>query len=212
MSPRPRKASDEDLYAATFAVMSRSGPRDLSLAAIAREAGVTPAVLVQRFGSKRRLLLTLAEQHAGATAQMFAGLRAAAASPLGAIRGYADCMAGLGATPEAAVRSLAWLHQDLADPDFRRHLLAQSRATRAALARLVREAVSSGELLSETRPGDLARAVETTVSGSLMSWAVHQQGNARAWLRHDLEATLGPWLAAPGRTSLRRRTGRARRS
>src|SRR5262245_53051359 len=52
VSPRPRKVSDEELFAATHAMMARVGPGQLTLAAIAREAGVTAAVLVQRFGSK----------------------------------------------------------------------------------------------------------------------------------------------------------------
>ena len=62
MSPRPRKVTDNQLFAATHAVMSRVGPRDVTLAAIAKEAGVTAAVLVQRFGSKRALLLALWEK------------------------------------------------------------------------------------------------------------------------------------------------------
>ena len=49
MSPRPRKVSDDELFAATQAVMNRVGPGELTLATIAREAGVTAAVLVQRF-------------------------------------------------------------------------------------------------------------------------------------------------------------------
>ena len=55
---RPRTISDEELIAATVRVMSRLGPVKMTLAAVAEEAGVTAATLVQRFGSKRRLMLT----------------------------------------------------------------------------------------------------------------------------------------------------------
>ena len=64
MSPRPRKASDAEVFAAAHRVMSRLGPGQLTLGAIAAEAGLTPGALVQRFGSKRGLLLVLAEQSA----------------------------------------------------------------------------------------------------------------------------------------------------
>ena len=57
MSPRPRKVSDDDIYMAAQRAMSRLGPGELTLADIAAEAGVTAGLLVQRFGSKRDLLL-----------------------------------------------------------------------------------------------------------------------------------------------------------
>ena len=64
MSPRPRKVSDDDVLAATHRAMARLGPGELTLAQIATEAGVTAGALAQRFGSKRALLLTLAERAA----------------------------------------------------------------------------------------------------------------------------------------------------
>ena len=59
MSPRPRATSDEDLLKAVHAVVTRLGP-NLTLADVAKEAGVSAATLVQRFGSKRGLLLAFA--------------------------------------------------------------------------------------------------------------------------------------------------------
>src|SRR5437588_11255415 len=56
MSPRRRKAEDLDVFAALVRVMLRRGPAELTLGAIAAEAGVTAGALVQRFGSKRQLL------------------------------------------------------------------------------------------------------------------------------------------------------------
>ncbi|MGY5106972.1 helix-turn-helix domain-containing protein, partial [Streptomyces sp. 900105245] len=45
-------------------VIGRVGPVGLTLAVVAREVGLVPGTLVQRFGSKRGLLLALAEQSA----------------------------------------------------------------------------------------------------------------------------------------------------
>ena len=66
MSPRRRKAEDDEVFAALVRVMLRCGPAELTLAAIAAEAGVTASALVQRFGSKRALLLAHA-RHAAAS-------------------------------------------------------------------------------------------------------------------------------------------------
>ena len=49
MSPRPRKASDAEVFAAASRVMSRLGPAQVTLADIAAEAGLTAGALVQRF-------------------------------------------------------------------------------------------------------------------------------------------------------------------
>lgn len=57
MSPRRRKAEDADVFAAMARVMKRVGPAELTLGAIAAAAGVTAGALVQRFGSKRELML-----------------------------------------------------------------------------------------------------------------------------------------------------------
>jgi len=193
MSPRPRKVTDQQLFAATHAVMNKVGPRELTLAAIAKEAGVTAAVLVQRFGSKRSLLLALFEQATNGTSEFMATLAKQHASPLAALLAYADCMAGMAASPAALARNLAYLQIDLTDPDFRRHLVKQAEATRAALRRLVQAAVEAGELARNVQPSQLARTIEATLSGSMLTWGFYQQGTAAQWIRADLNAVLAPY-------------------
>jgi AcrR family transcriptional regulator len=193
VSPRPRKVSDDEVFAAAQRAMTRLGPGELTLAAIADEAGVTAGALVQRFGSKRGLLLALSAGAAGGAGEFIRGLRAAHRSPLAALRAYSDCMAGLAASPAALARNLAYLQIDLSDADFRRHLAAHARATRAGLEALLRDAVAAGELVASTRPRALARTVEALLGGSMLTWAFYREGTAARWMRRDLEAVLGPW-------------------
>src|SRR5499426_2280062 len=132
MSPRRRKAEDTNVFAALVRVMHRRAPSQLTLRAIAAEAGVTAGALVQRFGSKRALLLAHA-RHAAATGDIGFGAPAdmRTASPLGEVRAAVTVYARLAESPRSAVRNLAYLHNDLADPVLRRHLLRSTRATRA---------------------------------------------------------------------------------
>ena len=197
MSPRPRKASDEEVFAAAARVMSRVGPAQLRLADIAAEAGLTAGALVQRFGSKRGLLLALMETFAEMTGVMFDELRAAHASPLAAVRAYARHFARMGESPDSLAQSLAYLQNDLTDPDFYVHMLRQAREARSALRGLLAEAVAAGELARDTDPDVLARGVQVVVSGSLMTWAIFREGKATEWVRDDLETLLRPHLAAP---------------
>jgi AcrR family transcriptional regulator len=201
MSPRPRKVSDDQLFAATHAVMNRVGPADLTLSSIAEEAGVTAAVLVQRFGSKRGLLLALSRKFATDASDVIGALAAQHDSPLEALRAYAECMAGMATTPAAFARSLAYLQIDLADAGLRRQLVKQARVTRAGLERLLRAAVTRGELAA-AMPARLARTLETVVSGSLLTWAFYQEGSAASWMRREIDAALEPYLVH------RRRAGR----
>jgi AcrR family transcriptional regulator len=195
MTPRARKVSDADVFAAAYRAMQRLGPGDLTLAEIASEAGVTASALVQRFGSRRELLLQLARAASNETEDFIAGLRAQHRSPLAALRAYAECMAGLAESPAALARSLAYLQIDLTDPDFRAPLVVQARATRAGLESLVKAAISAGELQRTVKPRALVRTVEAVLSGSMMTWATHQEGAAARWMRDDLDAVLAPYLA-----------------
>src|SRR5713226_4005991 len=110
MSPRRRKAENADVFAAMVRVMLRVGPAELTLGAIAAEAGVTAGALVQRFGSKRKLLR--AHAHAAATGDVGVGAprTARTSSPLSAPRAVTDGHARLAESPRAAVRNLAYLH------------------------------------------------------------------------------------------------------
>jgi AcrR family transcriptional regulator len=207
MSPRPRKVSDDEVFAATYRAMSRLGPSELTLAAIAEEAGVTAGALVQRFGSKRDLLLALSGRYANSTTEMFAGLKTAARSPLAAIRAYADCLAQMAVSPAALARSLSYLQIDLTDPDFRQHLEVQARATRSELVGLIEAAIESRELTRQTNARQLARTIEAVLAGSMMAWAHYQEGSAVEWMRQDLKAVLAPFLNPKGTRPKRKQTG-----
>ena len=196
MSPRPRKVSDEQIFTATMRAMTRLGPGELTLAAIAAEAGVTAGALVQRFGSKRELLLALSRLAAEGGGDFLRGLTRTHRSPLAALREYAECFAHLAESPGALARNLAYLQIDLTDEDFRANLLAQSRAAREAIVELLDAAVAKGELARDTDVARLARTVETALSGSLITWATYREGTAAAWLADDVDAVVRPHRAA----------------
>jgi AcrR family transcriptional regulator len=200
MSPRRRKADDADVFAALVRVMERVGPAELTLRAIAAEAGVTAGALVQRFGSKRALLLAHA-RYAAATGDIGFGPPPAVrtVSPLSEIRDAIAVYARLAQTPRAAVRNLAYLHNDLTDPVLRRHLLRASRDTRARYEQILADAVAAGELRPDTDVKTLARMMDVTLGGSFLAWALYRQGPAADWLRQDLETLLKPYLARSGK-------------
>ncbi len=173
--------------------MTRLGPNQWTLADIAAEAGLTAGALVQRFGSKHGLLVALTEQGADSVPALFAQLRATHTSPLEALEGYADCVAQMGESPGGLAHHLAYLQLDLTDPDLHRNVRAQAHASRVAIRELLEAAVAAGELAAGVDTNSLARSVEATLSGSLMTWAFYQEGAAADWLREDLAMLLQPY-------------------
>jgi AcrR family transcriptional regulator len=206
--PRPRSTSDEAIFAATFRAVSRLGPVRLTLAEVAAEARVSPSLLVQRFGSKRGLLLAFASQGAGDAGTSFAALRAAHPSPLAALRAFADCTTALATTPEVLANNLAFLQIDLVDPDFHRLALAHAKTTRLDIKKLLDEAVAARELLP-CDTGRLALAVAAMMNGSLLQWAVDREGSVRDRMQADIETLLAPRMRKrPGRPERKGRKGR----
>jgi AcrR family transcriptional regulator len=62
---RPRTRTDSEVLAAALRAVASRGVARLTLADVAREAGLAPSTLAERFGSKRALLLAAARHAAG---------------------------------------------------------------------------------------------------------------------------------------------------
>jgi AcrR family transcriptional regulator len=178
---------------------------------VAKEAGVSPATLVQRFGSKRGLLLAFASAGSSTLGDEFDQIRRKHRSPVAAIYATAECMAAMAVTPETLSNSLAFLQIDLTDPDFHKHALAHSRATRAEIKKLLDEAVVADELVS-CDTGRLAGAVQALMGGSLLQWAIDRDGTAAHRLHQDVEVLLSPLLRRRQRLRRDSRTQRPRKS
>ena len=201
MTPRPRLASDADILAGALRAITRLGPVRLTLAEVAREVGLSAPTLVQRFGSKRGLLLALAKQAPEGNEALFQTLREANASCLDALLAMADCMALMGSTPAEISNTLAFLQIDLTDPEFHRLALRSSGAIHAGIRALVKDAIAAGEL-ARCNADRLARALQAAMNGSLLNWAIHREGTVESWIRRDVETVLAPYVV---RTATRRR-------
>jgi AcrR family transcriptional regulator len=192
MSPRPRTVDDGAILDAAAKTISRVGPSHFTLADVARAVRLSPATLLQRFGSKRGLMLALAEQGVAGVDACFAGVRAAHAAPLDALVAAATEMTRYVDTPQEMANHLAFLQIDLSDPDFYRLMLENSTRILAGYKALLDDAVKKGDLIKcDTRR--LASAVGAMAGGSLISWAVMRQGTAEQFVRRDLQTLLAPY-------------------
>jgi AcrR family transcriptional regulator len=211
VSPRPRTVTDEAIIAAAATVIGRLGPGKLTLAGVGKEIGLSAATLVQRFGSKRGLLLAMAKSAADSVDACFEMVRAAHQSPLAALVAAATDITRYLDTPEEMANHLAFLQMDLSDPDFHRLMVINSKKQLEGYRRLVQEAIDAGELV-ECDTQRLVRAITSVCGGSLISWAVFRQGSAAAWVRADVDTVLEPYrLRSPRATRARQSMHRSLR-
>ena len=195
VSPRPRTVDDADILAATGRVVGRVGPGKLTLARVAKEVGLAPATLIQRFGSKRRLLIAFAKSGRGETDAFLAGLRRKHASPLAILRAFLLCFAEMASTPKEMANHLAFFQMDLTDPVFRRLTLEVFEANEETVTGLLEEALEAGEVAG-CNPAELAPILLAVTNGSLLSWAIHRTGTARRWIARFVDAALRPYLTS----------------
>ena len=182
---------DDAVLDAAWRVVERVGPSGLTFAAVGAEAGLSGATLVQRFSSKRGLLLAMARRAEHGAAAHLRDAAARARSPLrGLVTGLAR-MAATVASPEVLANQLAFLQVDLGDPEFHGYAHGHAVAVRDEIERQLDAAVAAGEL----RPCDtrrLAQGVQTTYNGALITWGVHREGPLDRWLRRELDTLLDP--------------------
>jgi AcrR family transcriptional regulator len=192
---RPRGVEDAAILRATADVIGRVGPAGLTLALVAREVGLVPGTLVQRFGSKRGLLLALAERSAKDADALSGRVRAEHGSALEALAALiVEPMAPMD-TPETFANHLAFLCIDLADEQFRRHALTIHRAQGRAIEELLAESLLTGELRTGTDLAALAGSVQAITSGAGLIWALDRRGTLAHRLRHELANVLSPHLS-----------------
>jgi AcrR family transcriptional regulator len=193
--PRPKTVDDDAVLDAAVRVIDRGGPSELTLAAVAREVGLAPATLLQRFQSKRGLLLAINSRSSDRAGSSLREATKRHRSPLRAlVAGLVD-MSSRVTSPETMANHLAFLQIDLSDPEFHQLALAYTTTVREEIKRLLDAAVEAGEL-EATDTSRLAQSVQTTHSGARITWAIYRKGGLDAWLRRELDTLLAPYRAA----------------
>ena len=200
---RPRQVEDDAVFAAMAEVLLRVGWGHLSLNEVAREVGVTPAALRQRFGGKRDLLVAF---HAwGTRVVRDAAPRSPGPheSPLDVLRAMIRDSVASTRTPARMLNAMSVFTVVGADPELRR--LTRQRFDTAVdrSASLLDEAIRRGEIAGvEAEP--LARQLQNCLLGAALTWSVSGSVKGRRPVGDELVAAAEQVLAPYLRTGRRR--------
>jgi AcrR family transcriptional regulator len=193
MAGRPRTISDSAILDATERAIALHGPTALTLAHVSADGGLAPATLIQRFVTKRGLLLAVAERAPRVVAERFASARTEHPhSPLAALVAALSGIVPVVEQPAQLANLLAFSHLELADPEFRSASIARSTTILSETRELLRLATAAGELMRHD-PARLAQAVYTTYTGSLLTWCTDGNGELAVWIQKDLDTLLMPY-------------------
>ncbi len=192
MSPRPRRLPDSAILDAAARVVNRTGPERFTLADVGGEVGLSAATLVQRFGSKRALLLAMLEQTVSLLDENFEAAFANTKSPLEGLYAAALERTSQFDAPESLANRLSFVMLEMNDPEF--HTLAVESARKAvnAYKLMLDNALVAGELSNAGDTQALAESIHAMTLGSLMMWAITREG-ARPSTRRDLDNLLRPF-------------------
>ncbi|GAA2759509.1 TetR/AcrR family transcriptional regulator [Actinopolymorpha rutila] len=190
--PRVKNLSDEAVLAGVLRLVQRIGPEGFTLAAAGAEVGLSASTLVQRFGSKRALLLAAdrwaLERWVGGMDEVPSGGPA-----------LDRLIAGLVHTVEPETRaeemanSVSLLQIALADSEFHASTRDGAVRLRAKIVERLREATTNKELRPGTDIDALAELVEITYHGAMISWAIHRDGRLVTSLRARFAQLLQPY-------------------
>lgn len=176
--PRTKTLSDEAVLEGVARVMYRKGPQDFTLAEAAREAGVSAATLVQRFGDKHALIVRAVARDNQRFAEILA--RPAPARSAEAVVDFFRRMSQAFGEAGDFADQLLWLREDMRDPEL--NALARQRfaALRAAIAARMPPLPIAPDLA--------ARLVEAQWQGALNQWGIEPKGSLAEFVAESLAA------------------------
>ncbi|MDX1454862.1 MAG: TetR/AcrR family transcriptional regulator [Gammaproteobacteria bacterium] len=192
---RPRKVSDQAITEAALEVILQDSVADLTLERVATVVGVTAPALVQRFGSRRRLLVSVLEQLAD-------GIRLEPAErgqrQLDTLERNLLALAEPMANPRAAGNFLAFITHTLAVGESRDHVSKLMQRLRYSMTRALQEAIDDGELRPATRCAELASLTQGVFWASLLEWGSSQtlDRTLAQNLAQNLHSLWAPYRAA----------------
>ena len=180
---RPRTIADEAILDAAMSVMYEQGPDALTFAAVSKVIGLSPATLVQRYGSKEAFVQAAMLRAWDVLDARMAELDASEAiSPEGAIA-FVVAMIPSGMTGQGAAQGLSVLREDMRDPVLRARGVAWRKVLAVALGRRLTDDPEQVERLG--------RMMASQWQGAQLWWGFEQsQSPAEA-----ISAELADWCS-----------------
>lgn len=197
---RPRTFSDEAIYIATATVLARIGNEHLTLSQIAEEVGCSPPALVQRFGSKRALLMNYVTWTTERVRERVENVIKSDVSPIQMIKEIVAMPRALrpyeitdpeGLPASVFIHLAAWN-----DPSFRPLVEQRTTLIEDSLQRLLKKSSDVGEIQG-CDTAEMSRTMFTAFSGATLQSISVPREPVEERLSELVDILLRPYLAQP---------------
>jgi AcrR family transcriptional regulator len=180
---RLKTVSEEEVLDAAVTVLSKAGPAGLTLAAVGAISGLSPATLVQRYGTREALmraaLLRMWDGLDEATVRADLRRPVSAAGAIGLLVGLSGSHGGGGEDSDIA-QGLLLLREDFRDPALRARGAAWGEALAKALGRRLSEDPGRGL--------ELGRLMASQWQGCVIWWGFCRRGSLRTYVKQELSS------------------------
>jgi AcrR family transcriptional regulator len=174
---RPRSYSDDLIFQSISIVLMNQGYDDLTLQRVAYEAGLSPAILSKRFGSKSGMLLAYYGHVVDATQQYFLQLARQSIPPVDKLKKAFLQSHGPVIEPKAFANiAMLYLKLDL-EPAFTGKSKERLDLIDDEVQKLLREAMDRGDI-RQGNAAALSRVLQGAVTGAYMLWCKADRGGS----------------------------------
>jgi len=175
--PRTRTISDTQVLDATITFVGRHGVDKLTFASLSEHIGLSPATLVQRFGSKKGLLAAVTRYCLQSMLPTLNKAESENVSPLNAVYAAFESMAKAVTTVNEFANGQVFFYLALTDPEMNT---------------LFNEAMKVNEI-KRCDTTSLALTLQSMYEGAITTWLVYQQDDVQSWVSDRLTQVIEPY-------------------
>jgi AcrR family transcriptional regulator len=179
---RKKLISDEAVLLAAEKALRRMGAEKLTLADVGRESGIAAATLLQRFGSKRVLMLKVANARVRRVKADLERIQERNGDALDGLVAVYSKWAQEYDSPQEAANDMAFWQGLAGDDELRTVVRELTQEMESGTKRLLWEALKAGKI-RQVQGAKLARGVVSVYWGAVMFWSVLGEGKADTWVR-----------------------------
>lgn len=190
---RPKKVSDSEVLSIAFEVIAREGFESFTFEQVAKATRLSPAALVKRFKTKKRLALLARNQKWD---ENMARMNAREIARLKGLEGIFEFLRLIAKSVDSKRlgEHARWLGAEADDPKSKKKVASYFAETRNIFCRLIQEAISEGELKATIEPEDFAMTLEALVQGAIFQFGFLNDQNIKRHLLNRFQSILQPLM------------------
>ena len=193
---RPKRISDSDILLMAFDVIAREGFESFTFEQVGKATGLSPAALVKRFKTKKRMAFLARNQKWDESLSKMNARKLAELNGLAGIFAFVR-MAAKNVDSKRLGEHARWLGTEAGDPRAKKKVGAYFAETRKIFLGLIQEAIANQELRNVAKPEDLAMTLEALLQGSIFQFAFMDEQSIGRHLENRFRSVLQPLMQGP---------------